>query len=262
MTLTNKNVLITGASSGIGNALARCFAENGYNLVIVSRDQSEIEQVAQDIKTKCQVSVTPLSIDLFNPESAKNLYNQIKEKNIKIDILVNNAGQGEWGKFWETDLSRQLDIIQLNVISLVSLTHLYLKEMVARNEGKILNVASIAGTMPNPLTAIYGATKAFVLSFSEALYNELRDTNVTITALLPGPTETEWFDKANARDTKVGQDEKATPESVAKVAFEALMKGEEKVIEGFKNNVQVMAGNVLPDQVSAEQHRKMMTKTK
>lgn len=259
---SKKNVLITGASSGIGKALAECFAEQGYNLVLVSRDQDEINQVAQEISSKSKISAIGISKDLFDKNAAQELYNQIKERNLQIDILINNAGQGQWGKFWETELDRQLEIIQLNICSLVSLTHLYLKEMVERNEGKILNVASVAGTIPTPITAVYGATKSFVLSFSEALFNELKDTNITLTALLPGATESEWWDKADARNTKAGSGDKSTPESVAKVAFDALMKGKEKVIEGFNNNLQVITSNIVPDQIPAEQYKDMMSKTK
>jgi short-subunit dehydrogenase len=262
MVQSGKNALITGASGGIGYALARCFAENGYNLVMVARSQADLDEAAQEIKSQYKVGITTLAVDLFRETAAKELYSQVKEKNIQVDVLINNAGQGEWGNFWETDLDRQLDIIQLNVCSLVSLSHFYLKEMVERNEGKIMNVASIAGTTPTPLTAVYGGTKAFVISFSEALYNELKDKNVTITALLPGATETEWWDKANARDTKAGSGEKATPEAVAKVAYDALMKGEDKVIEGLMNKVQVMSSNVFPDQVSAQKMHDLMSKAK
>jgi short-subunit dehydrogenase len=260
MAQSTKNALITGASGGIGYALAQVFAENGYNLVMVARSKVDLEEAAMEIESRHNVNITTLPIDLFKENAARELYNQVQEKNIQVDVLVNNAGQGEWGNFWETDLKRQLDIIQLNVCSVVSLTHYFLNEMVNRNDGKILNVASVAGTTPTPLLAVYGATKAFVISFSEALFNELKDKNITITALLPGATETDWWDKANARDTKAGSEEKATPEAVAKVAFEALMKGEDKVIEGLMNKVQVMSGNIIPEQVSAQKMHNMMSK--
>ena len=257
----NKNVLVTGASSGIGYHLAKCFAKNGYNLVVISRDQDEINQVAKDLSSEFSITATPIAADLFNKDAAKDIYKQIKDKNIQIDILVNDAGQGQWGKFWETDLDRQLEIVQLNICSLISLNHLFLKDMVQRNEGKILNVGSIAGTSPAPLLGVYGATKAFVNYFSEALHNELKDTNITLTVLMPGATESNFWEKADSRDTTIGMSDKATPESVAQAGYDALMQGKDKVIPGFMNNVQAMANNVTPDQNSAEIFRATMVKT-
>lgn len=261
MAQNTKTALITGATTGIGHELARCFAKNGYNLFIVARTQEELDKVSQEIHAEFKTDVYPIAIDLFQPNAAQDLYNQVKDKNIQVDVLVNDAGQGQWGKFWETELDRQLEIIQLNISSLVSLTHFFVKEMVARNDGKILNVGSVAGNIPSPLLGVYGATKAFVNSFSEALYNELKDTNVTLTVLMPGATESNFWEKADARDTKIGVSEKATPQSVAEEAFEALMKGEEKIIPGFMNNVQALASGVTPTQVSADQFRATMVKT-
>lgn len=261
MTENNKTALITGATTGIGHALARCFAENGYNLVIVARSQEELDSTAQEIKEEFHKDVFPIAIDLFNPNSAKDIYNQVKSKNIQIDVLVNDAGQGQWGKFWEVDIERHLEVVQLNICSLISLNHLFLQDMIKRNDGKILNVGSVAGTVPGPLLGVYSATKAFVNSFSEALFNELQDTNVTVTVLMPGVTESCFWEKADARDTKAGQGEKATPESVAKVAFKALMKGEEKAIPGFMNNLQAVGSGFTSTQSAADNFRSTMVKT-
>jgi len=177
---------------------------------------------------------------------------------VTVYALVNDAGQGEWGSFLETNINRDLDIIQLNIVSLVALTKYFLKDMVARNEGKILQVGSEAGTTPAPLLAVYAATKAFVLSFSAALANELKDTNITITALLPGATDTDFFHKAGAQDTVAYQKELLTPEEVAKDGYEALMKGESKIISGAKTKMHVFMSDLLGAKLSAANMRKLM----
>src|SRR4051812_5667264 len=197
----NKYALITGATSGIGYELAKLFAKDSYNLILVARNQERLQEITDQLKLDYAVEVTPLAKDLFNPAAAKEIYDTTKEMGITVDVLVNDAGQGEWGPFIETDLNRDLEIIQLNIASLLSLTKFYLKDMVNRNEGKILQLGSEAGTTPMPLLSVYAATKAFVLSFSAALVNELRDTNITITALLPGATDTDFFHKAGQEDT-------------------------------------------------------------
>ncbi|MCU0353474.1 MAG: SDR family oxidoreductase [Cytophagales bacterium] len=255
----NQTALITGASSGIGYELARIFAREGYNLIIVGRHQGTLQTVAENLEREFGGRVIPIASDLSKPESPDQLYREVQSRNLRVDVLVNDAGMGEHGFFTETDLRKELEIIQLNIASLVHLTKLFLKEMVARNNGKVLQLASIAGTMPNPLMAVYGATKAFVLSFSEALSEELKDTNVTMTALLPGATDTDFFNKAGAEETNAA--EMAKSNDAAKVAqdgFDALMKGDRKVVSGFMNKVQVAMANVLPDSVSAKNMSKLM----
>ncbi|MBA3649687.1 MAG: SDR family oxidoreductase [Chitinophagales bacterium] len=242
MALKNNNqfALITGATSGFGYELAKLFAQDGYNLVLVARLEDRLQEVADEIINLFGVEVIPLPKDLFDPNAPFEIYDDIKAQGIAISVLVNNAGQGEYGKFSETDLDRELDIIQLNVGALVSLTKLFLKEMVERNEGKILQLGSVVSTMPAPMMAVYGATKAFVLSFSEALINELKGTNVTLTALLPGASDTDFFHKAHAEDTVTYREEKLSkPADVARDGYEALMKGESKIVSGWKNKVQV-----------------------
>jgi len=256
-----KTALITGASSGIGYELARIFAREGYNLVIVGRDQDTLTSTAQTFKQEFGRTVTTIAKDLSLPNSPEELYQEVNSQGIKIDALVNNAGMGEYGLFAETDLQKELAIIQLNITSLVHLTKLFLQDMIARGEGKILQLASIAGTMPNPLMAVYGATKAFVLSFSEALAEELKDTNITITALLPGATGTDFFNKAGANDTTVAEIASETdPADVAQDGYDALMRGDVKIVSGMMNKIQTAMAAVLPDSLNAKNMRKQMEK--
>ena len=259
MSSNGKYALITGGSEGIGYELAKLFARDGYNLVIVARDRERLEQVADKLGNEFKTTVIPISKDLFLKESPAEIYAELQMKEIKIDVLVNDAGQGQHGFFADTDLQRDIDLIQLNIISLVSLTKLFLQDMLQRNEGRILQVASVASVYPSPLLAIYAATKAFVLSFSEALANELKETNITVTALMPGATETDFFNKADAENTKEFQESSlSNPAEVAKDGYEALMKGEVKVVSGLKNKVQTAMSNVLPDTALAAQMRKKM----
>ncbi|MEH3112865.1 SDR family NAD(P)-dependent oxidoreductase [Pedobacter terrae] len=250
---TKHFALITGASSGIGYELAKLFAKDSFNLIIVGREEASLQRTAVVLEEQ-GVEVITIIADLFEPNAAFNLYEQIKAKNIQIDVLVNDAGQGVYGKFVDTDLNQELDIIQLNIASLVTLTKLYVREMVARGSGKILNVASIAGKVPGPYQAVYHGTKAFVHSFNEAVRAEIKDTAVTITSLLPGPTDTDFFRKADMLDSKAVQEgELADPADVAKDGYEAMIAGKDMVISGFKNKLQVAVGNITPDSMLAEQ---------
>lgn len=244
--------LITGGTSGIGLELAKLFAENGYHLVLVARDRDVLEATAAELKFYGGEVVT-LSKDLFDNEEAFAVYADVKSMGIEIDVLVNDAGQGEFGEFKETDIDRELDIINLNISALVILTKLFVKDMVARNSGKILNLASIASKVPGPWQAVYHGTKAFVLSFSEAIREELRDTDITVTALMPGPTDTDFFAKADMLQSRIVQDKDSLsdPAVVAKDGYEALMRGDDKVISGFKNKVQVGVSNLVPDSTVA-----------
>jgi short-subunit dehydrogenase len=254
----NKYALVTGATSGIGYELAKLFAQNGYNLVIVARSADELQTKSQEFQSQYGVQVIPIAKDLFGENSGVELYDEVKEKGIQVNVLVNDAGQGVFGSFIETDLKRQLEIIHLNVVSLTALTYLFLKDMVDRNEGKILQLGSVVSEIPATLQAVYGGTKAYVLNFSEALISEVKDTNVTITVLQPGATDTDFFNKAGAQNSKMVQDKSklSDPADVAKDAYEALMKGDDKVVSGFKNKAQVAMANVLPDTMLAEQMKK------
>lgn len=253
-----KYALITGATSGIGYELAKLFAQDGYNLVLVARTGEDLDNVANELTAQFGITAIPLAKDLFTDGAAKEVYDEVKAKGITINALVNDAGQGVYGKFFEEDLDRQLRIIHLNVVSLTTLTYLFLKEMVARNEGKILQLASVVSELPAPLQAVYGGTKAYVLAFTQAIINETKDTGVIITALQPGVTDTDFFNKAGAENSKLAQDKSkmADPADVAKDGYEALMKGDDKVVSGLKNKAQIAMANVMPDSMLAAQIRK------
>jgi short-subunit dehydrogenase len=248
--------VITGASSGIGFELAKQFAEHGYDLLITS-ETDRIESAATELRGG-GAKVSPVRADLRTFEGVETLYAAIKSEGRPVDAIAINAGIGVGGPFLENDLQDELDLINLNIVSVVHLAKRVLRDMVDRNEGRILFTASIASEMPAPFQAVYGASKAFVLSFAEALRNEVKDSNVVVTALQPGATETNFFHRAGMEDTKVGADRKSDPATVAKAGFEALMKGKDHVVSAMaKERAMLALGNVTPDPIKAEQHRKL-----
>jgi short-subunit dehydrogenase len=240
-----KNALITGATSGIGKELAKLFAKDKYNLIIVARNQQELGTTSAELRS-FGVQVTTIAKDLSNMDEAKALCDEVTEQ---IDVLVNDAGQGVYGLFTDNELERELGIIHLNICATVILTKHFVKQMVSRGEGKILNLGSVAGKLPGPWQAVYHATKAFVLSFTTAVREEVKDSGVTLTALMPGVTDTDFFNKAGMNNSKAVQDKESMsqPADVAKDGYEALMAGEDRVISGFKNKVQVDMANLMPD---------------
>lgn len=260
-TQAGKTALITGASSGIGKELATLFAKDGYNLVLTALDDQHLQQVAEGFRQQYSGrKITVIGKDLAALNAPQEIYDEVNQQGITVDVLVNNAGFGEFGLFaTETDLQKELDIIQVNVTALVYLTKLFTKDMVQRNEGKILMLGSVASVMPNPMMAVYGATKSFIYSFSEALRNELKDTNVTVTVLMPGATDTDFFNRAGAMNTRA-QDEarKTDPATVAKDGYDALMKGKDKVVSGFKNKAAVASAHLMSDEAIAANMRKQM----
>jgi len=257
MNTNNQCALITGATSGIGYELAKLFAADNYNLVIVARSQGELDTTANELKQQYNIDVTTIAKDLFKQDAAFELCDELTEQNMQIDVLVNDAGQGYYGKFIDTDIYRELDIINLNIASLVILTKHFLKQMVSRGDGKILNLSSIASKVPGPYQSVYHGTKAFVQSFTEAIRSESKDTGVTITALLPGATDTDFFNKADMLESKIVQEGKLdNPAKVAKDGYDALMRGDDKVVSGFKNKMQVAMSNVTPDPIVAAQMKK------
>ncbi len=252
-----KTALITGATSGIGRELAKLFAQDKYNLFIVARSQDELTQTASELQQQYGIEVTTIAKDLFQRQSPFEVYDQIKATGTQIDVLVNDAGQGQYGQFTTTDINRELDIIQLNIGAYVTFTKLFLQEMVARKEGKVLQVSSLGAEIPGPLQAVYHGTKAFVTSFTEAVREETKDSGVTITILEPGVTDTDFFHKADMERAKiVAEGSKADPAAVAKDGYEALLAGKDKVVSGFMNKVQAAISNVLPDSILAAQMHK------
>lgn len=254
---TKKYALVTGGTSGIGLELARLLAADHYNLVIVARDQQELDDISGELSQLHPIEVVTIQKDLFNQEAPREIIDALKAKGIVLDILINNAGQGVYGEFIDTDLDRELAIVQLNINACIILTKYVLKDMIARNSGKILNVSSIAGKIPGPYQAVYHGTKAFVHFFSEAVRNEIKDTNVTITSLLPGATDTDFFNKADMESAKIVQEgDLADPATVAKDGYKALMEGKDMVISGFKNKAQVAMSNLMTDSKATDNMRK------
>jgi short-subunit dehydrogenase len=242
-----ENVLITGASQGIGLELARVFAKNGYDLILVARDKLKLSEVAKELSKNYKIQVVTVSKDLSEQKSYFELYNSIKKQGIKVDILVNNAGFGNFGNFAETDLSKEESMIDVNVKALTSLTKIFLQDMIKRKSGKILNVASIAAFQPGPLMAVYFATKAYVLSLSEALSEELKDSGVSISALCPGPTASQFQERAGMQNANLFKKKKVmSSEEVAEIGFRGLMKGKRVIIPGFRNKISAFLGRHLP----------------
>jgi short-subunit dehydrogenase len=233
---SNKYVLITGATGGFGLEFCKLFARDGYNLILVSRSHEGLVEVAENIIEAHHVTVIPLAKDLHKPTAAREIYQTLKDLNIQVDILVNYAGQGEYGNFIEYDIDRDIDIIQLNITSLICLTKFFLKDMIERNEGKILQVSSLLGKYPTPLMAVYASTKAFILSFTEGLIHELKDTNITLTALLPGTPYLNFFNQEGTDEKEISKKENLTvPEEFAIEGYCALMRGESKIISGSEH---------------------------
>ena len=230
-----KTALITGASFGIGLELARIFAREGHNLVLVARSADKLRQVASELEKSHGTRSLILAADLSEPGAAAYVLDQTTRAQIAVDILVNNAGFGQYGLFAENDLEECLRQIQLNVTTLTHLTRLYLPGMIERESGRILNVASTAAFQPGPLMAVYFATKAYVLHFSEALANELAGTGVTVTCLCPGATATEFHKRAKATGMQLLRMGTMNAHTVAEDGYRALMDGKPVVISGFKN---------------------------
>jgi len=256
MSDANGLAVITGASSGIGLELARQFAEHGFDLIVAAEDD-ELTAAAGSLDG-ADVKVDAVRVDLATPTGVERLYERIQASNRPVDALALNAGIGSGGAFTETELEDELKLVDLNVRSVVHLAKLVVRDMVARGEGRVLITSSIASTMPGSFQAVYNASKSFGQSFALALRNELKDTGVTVTSLMPGPTDTEFFERAEMLDTKVGSGDKDDPADVARDGFEALMAGDERVVSAsLSTKLQARAGRVLPDSVKAGMHRKM-----
>ena len=247
--------VVTGASNGIGYELAKQFAENGYDLLVTAQD-AKIEDAARTFEGT-GAKVESVRADLATRDGVDQLYRRIKAAGRPVDAIAINAGVGVGGDFAQgTDLDAELRLIDLNVKSTVHLAKHVVRDMAERGSGKILFTSSIAGTMPGPFEAVYAASKAFVLSFSEALRNELKDKGVTVTALMPGPTETNFFHRAGMDDTPVGSSKKDDAAQVAKEGFDALMAGKDSVVPGsLMTKVQGLANEVLPETAKAALHR-------
>jgi short-subunit dehydrogenase len=249
--------VVTGASSGIGFELAKVFAGEGFDLIVTAEDE-ELTTACREL-SQIGRGVDAVTADLSRPEGVEHLYEKITADGRPIDAICLNAGIGAGGEFArETELAKELRLIDLNVRSTVHLCKLVLADMLRRDAGRILFTSSVASTMPGSYQAVYNASKSFVQSFAEAIRNETKDSGVTITSLMPGPTDTEFFERAEMEDTKVGSGDKDDPAEVAREGFDALMGGKEKVVAGSpKNKLQTAVAGAIPDSMKAEMHRKM-----
>jgi short-subunit dehydrogenase len=246
--------LITGASSGIGRELAIIFAEEGYDLIIAAED-AELAAAGAELERQ-GVAVTSVRTDLATFEGVENLLSVLGDMGRPIDAAALNAGIGLGGDFAHQDRDAALRLVHVNVVSTVHLSKYLVSEMAAKGSGKVLFTSSIAAMSPGPYQALYNASKSFIQSFAEAIKDELRDSGVSVTALQPGPTDTEFFERAGLEDTKLGSGKKDDPAKVARQGFDALMAGEAKVIAGgLKSKVQGEAMKVMPDKVKAAMHR-------
>jgi uncharacterized protein len=232
-----QTALITGASSGIGLDLARLFAADGYDLLLVARNADRLGEVAAELSSKHAIHATAVPIDLSDPAAPEELFHVIDEQRIGVDVLVNNAGFGTHGPFAAADVDAQVRMIQLNVASLTHLTRLFLPQMLARKRGRVLNVASTAGFQPGPLMAVYYATKAYVISFSEAIAAELDGSGVTVTCLCPGPTATDFHHRAKIEETPLFRANTMMSTDVARIGYRAMNKGKRLVVAGLKNKL-------------------------
>ena len=245
--------VVTGASSGIGLELAKQCAGNGFDLVIAADDPA-IEQTAGELR-KMGAAVETVQADLATVDGVDRLYAALKGR--AVDALLANAGHGLGHGFLDQDFSDARHVIDTNITGTLYLIQKVGRDMRRRGQGRILITGSIAGFMPGSFQAVYNGTKAFIDSFSFALRDELKDSGVTVTCLMPGPTDTHFFERADMMDTQVGQGKKDDPAMVAKVGFDAMMNGEGDVVAGWKNKLQTTMANVTPSGVLASQHRKM-----
>lgn len=247
-TLMAKNTaLITGASGGIGYELAQLFAQDGYDLIIIARGADKLKQVADELQKQFGISVKPITLDLSLPSAPQELFDQLQREEIAIDILVNNAGYAKYGEFADMPMEDALGQIQLNISTLTVLTKLFLTPMRERRSGKIMNVASTAGFQPGPLMSVYYATKAYVISFSEALANELQGSGVTVTCFCPGATDTGFQYRAGNENSRLFKT--LGPMNVKRVArdgYRGLMKGRTLIISGFKNKLTAFSVRIAP----------------
>jgi uncharacterized protein len=241
--------LVTGASGGIGLALAKELAKDRHDLVLVARTEGKLEHIAAELRSTYGCEVTVIAMDLTHSAAPEDLYQTLIAKNIQVDVLVNNAGFATYGKFVETALERELAQLQLNVVTLTHLSKLFVRDMVIHGHGAVLNVASTAAFQPGPLMAVYYATKAYVLSLSEALADELRGTGVTVTTLCPGPTASGFQEAAQMQDSRLVQRGLMSAETVAAQGYAALKRGERVVIPGFANQLGAMLPRFLPRQL-------------
>ncbi|MBN1665437.1 MAG: SDR family oxidoreductase [Anaerolineales bacterium] len=252
--------LVTGASSGIGLELSRLFARDGYDLVLVARSTQKLESLASELKQAYGVDVTVLSVDLSRVEAAKEVFEAVQSQGLNIHILVNNAGFGIHKLLVEADVDEMTQMLQVNIVTLTELTRLFLPGMLALKSGRILNIGSTGSFAPSPYMAAYVASKAYVLSFSEGLAEELRGTGVTVTALCPGVTPTGFQERADVGNMPLTRFGIVSAEKVAAVGYKALMRGRRVVVPGFVNRLFVWSMGITPHAILLPLARRLMSK--
>jgi short-subunit dehydrogenase len=249
--------LITGASSGIGLELARIFAANGQDVVLVARSEGKLQALATELQAAGRVRAHVVAADLAVPGAARTIVEQLDARGIAIDVLVNNAGYGVYGPFLQTSLEAELGMIQVNIVALTELTKRLAPAMAARGDGRVLNVASVAAFLPGPLMAVYYATKAYVLSFSEAIANELAGSGVSVTVLAPGPTESGFETAAALQDSKLFDRERLpTSREVARAGYDGVMSRKPLVVPGITNKVTIQLTRIAPRRLVARSVRR------
>lgn len=241
----SKRVLITGASSGIGLNFAEIYAEKGYDLILIARREERLNTLAEKLEKKYKIRVKIIPKDLSNSGTAEEIFNQLIEEKLDIDVLVNNAGTQVYGNFMDTDLDKEMKMIQLNVNTLVCLTKLAVDQMKEKGKGRILNIASIGAFMPVPLNSIYCASKAFVLNFSEGISKDLEGSGITVTTICPGPTKSEFAKKAQMTNTRLFS-RMMDSRRVAMAGYQGLMRGKRVVVPGFYNKLMAMSYRFTP----------------
>jgi uncharacterized protein len=240
-------VLITGATSGIGYEMCLLCAKKGHNLVLTGRNAVVLQEIKEELSERYHIMVKIITADLSLPDSVAEIYQKLKDDNVTVGILINNAGFGKFGPFSESNWVTEMKMIQVNIVSLTCLTKLILQDMLKRNEGRICNIASTAGFRPGPLMAVYFATKAYVLSFSEAIAEEVRGTGVSITTFCPGATKTNFNKTAGLDDSQYLRIKKATsPRAVAVYCYKHLMRGDGVVVHGYFNRILLLAQRFVP----------------
>jgi len=243
---SGQTALITGASVGIGRELCKLLAGDGHRLILVARDVARLNEVAAECKQRGAADAIVLPADLSQSGSCKSIVDQLSKEKIDVDILINNAGFGVHGKFWTSDLQQHLNLLQVNITSLTELTGLLLPGMIRRKQGKIMNVASVAGFVPGPLMSTYFASKAYVNSFSLALSDECRGTGVTVTAVCPGATATEFFQRAKIGNAALATGSMMSAEGVARIGYHGMLRGKPLVVTGLSNKIAAAATRLVP----------------
>ncbi len=257
-TIQGQRALITGASSGLGSDFARQLAAHGCNLILVARREDRMQTLATELRTKHNVGVEVIALDLGQPDAAQTLYDRVKAANLSVDILVNNAGFGVFGEFVQQEWERNREMLALNIVTLTHLTHLYAKDMRVRNHGYILNVSSIGGYSPTPLYSTYSATKSYVLDFSDALAYELKNTGVSVTCVSPGVTKTEFLDISGQKPTFFQRMSMMTSEVVVKQGIDAMLKRRRSFVTGLSNAFMIWLLRLAPRALQLRMAEQMM----